>query len=149
MHKLDRDHLPSRPAECSFAHHLSSSSLPLVEVNTSKEGRRHSIPVQTSVSRLDQNCRVCDRGVRDQILLGGVHEELQRREVEKTCIMECSLLQKLITSRIAFIFIFLLCSSFTTQQTNGRPHYFLPRPQPSGIPGPNLAPEQQSRSARR
>ncbi|OJZ84443.1 hypothetical protein ASPFODRAFT_680157 [Aspergillus luchuensis CBS 106.47] len=63
MHKLDRDHLPSRPAECSFAHHLSSSSLPLVGVNTSKEGRRHSIPVQTSVSRLDQNCRVCDRGV--------------------------------------------------------------------------------------
>lgn len=38
MHKLDRDHLPSHPAECSFAHHLLSSSLPLVEVNTSEEG---------------------------------------------------------------------------------------------------------------
>lgn len=62
MHKLDRDHLPSRLAECSFAHHLSSSGLPLVEMNTSEEGRRHSIPVQTSVSRLDENCRVCDRG---------------------------------------------------------------------------------------
>lgn len=83
-------------------------------------------------------------GGRDQILLSGVHEELQKRDVEKPCIMQCSLLQKLISSGLAFMFIFLLCSSFPTEQTNGLPRYSLPKPQPSGIPGPNLAPEQQS-----